>query len=200
MAKPPVFSAIKHKGRRYYELARAGEITETTEAAPPRAVKIYGFDVVDAKLPLVSCVVRCSRGTYVRSLARDFGEKLDLPASVATLERSRIGNFTADRAFSSDKLVPDRAGELEGISLDEALAFLPGVVLNERSTRELRFGGLPLRTDVVEVIGSTRGGAIRLLDENRALLAIGYRDSERPRDPFRVCDTYRVVDARSDAR
>jgi tRNA pseudouridine55 synthase len=197
---PPVFSAIKHNGRRLYQLARAGEVTETTEAAPPRQVKIYGFDVIQAKLPFVTCVVRCSRGTYVRSLARDFGEKLDLPASVATLERTRIGDFTTARSFSSERLVPDRAGELEGFSLDEALTFLPGVILNERSARELRFGGLPLRTDVVERIGSITGGAIRLLDETHTLLAIGYRDPERPRDPLRVCDSYRVVDAREDAR
>jgi tRNA pseudouridine55 synthase len=197
---PPVFSAIKHRGRRYYELARAGEVTEITEAAPPRQVKIYGFEVLEAKLPLVTCVVRCSRGTYVRSLARDFGEKLDLPASVDTLERTRIGAFTTARAFSSDQLTPDRSGELTGLSLDEALVFLPGVVLNDRSARELRFGGLPLRTDVVETIGVTRGaGTVRLLDTSRTLLAIGLRDPDQPRDPLRVCDSFRLltpIDAR----
>jgi tRNA pseudouridine55 synthase len=189
---PPVFSAIKHKGRRYYQLARAGEVTETTEAAPPRQVKIYGFEVLAANLPLVTCVVRCSRGTYVRSLARDFGEKLDLPASVDTLERTRIGSFAAESAFSSQRLTPEHAGELAGISLDEALSFLPGVVLDERAARELRFGGLPLRTDVVERIGSTAGGAIRLLDETRTLLAVGFRDPDRPRDHLRVCDSFRL--------
>jgi tRNA pseudouridine55 synthase len=189
---PPVFSAIKHKGRRYYQLARAGEVTETTEAAPPRQVKIYAFEVLEANLPLVTCVVRCSRGTYVRSLARDFGEKLDLPASVDTLERTRIGSFAAESAFSSQRLTPEHAGELAGISLDEALSFLPGVVLDERAARELRFGGLPLRTDVVERIGSTAGGAIRLLDETRTLLAVGFRDPDRPRDPLRVCDSFRL--------
>jgi tRNA pseudouridine55 synthase len=189
---PPVFSAIKNKGRRYYEMARAGEVSETTEAAPPRQVKIHGFDVIDAQLPLVTCVVRCSRGTYVRSLARDFGEKLDLPASVATLERSRIGAFSVANAFSSERLDPEQAHDLTGLSLDEALSFLPGVVLDERSARELRFGGLPLRTDVVERIGSTAGGAIRLLDEARTLLAVGFRDPDRPRDPLRVCDSFRL--------
>jgi tRNA pseudouridine55 synthase len=189
---PPVFSAIKHKGRRYYELARAGEVTETTEAAPPRQVKIYAFDVLEAKLPLVRCVVRCSRGTYVRSLARDFGEKLDLPASIDTLERSRIGSFTVTNAFPSAHLTPEHAHDLAGLALDDALSFLPGVVLDAHSARELRFGGLPLRTDVVERIGTTGGGAIRLLDEARTLLAVGYRDPDRPRDPLRVCDSYRL--------
>jgi tRNA U55 pseudouridine synthase TruB len=137
--------------------------------------------------------VRCSRGTYVRSLARDFGEKLDLPASVATLARTRIGQFGRENAFSSEKLTVEHAGDLTGLTLDEALAFLPAVVLEPRAARELRFGGLPLRQDVVETIGSTRGGAIRLLDETRTLLAIGFRDPDRPRDPLRVCDSFRLT-------
>ena len=189
---PPVFSALKNKGRRYYELARAGEVSETAEAATPRQVKIYSFDIAAVELPVVRCVVRCSRGTYVRSLARDFGEKLDLPASVSTLSRARIGAFGLDRAFPSEALVPERADEFIGLSLDEALEFLPGVVLGARAARELRFGGLPLRTDVLETIGGRAVGAIRLLDEDHALLAVGYRDPERPRDPLRVCDSFRL--------
>jgi len=59
---PPVFSALKSRGRRYYAMARAGEIADSTDAATPRQVKIYGFDVVSAELPIVRCVVRCSRG------------------------------------------------------------------------------------------------------------------------------------------
>jgi tRNA pseudouridine55 synthase len=189
---PPAFSAIKHKGRRYYERARAGEVTETTEAVPPRHVKIYSFDVLGADLPVVHCVVRCSRGTYVRSLARDFGEKLDLPASIATLSRARIGEFSLAKAYPSEALVPERADELIGLPLDEALSFLPAVVIDARAARELRFGGLPLRQDVIETIGSPRGGAIRLLDEARSLLAVGFRDPDRPRDPLRVCDSFRL--------
>jgi tRNA pseudouridine55 synthase len=189
---PPVFSALKRKGRRYYELARAGEVSETTEVAAPRQVKIYSFEVLGADLPIVQCVVRCSRGTYVRSLARDFGEKLDLPASIATLTRTRIGAFSLDNAFPSEKLTPENAESLTGFSLDDALAFLPAVVIDARAARELRFGALPLRTEVVESIGSTREGAIRLLDETHRLLAVGFRDGERPRDPLRVCDSFRL--------
>lgn len=189
---PPVYSALKHKGRRYYELARAGEVSESTEAATPRQVQIYAFDVAGVNLPIVHCVVRCSRGTYVRSLARDFGEKLGLPASISTLSRTRIGAFAIDRAIPSGTLVPERAEELVGHTLDEALSFLPGVVLGARAARELRFGGLPLRSDVLETIGGPRTGAIRLLDEGHVLLAVGYRDPERPRDPLRVCDSFRL--------
>jgi tRNA pseudouridine55 synthase len=195
---PPVFSAIKQKGRRSYDLARNGG-DEPAEAPAPRHVKIYDFQVVDAALPVVRCVVRCSRGTYVRSLARDFGEKLGLPASVSALARTRIGAFSLERAFPSSKLTPAHAGELTGLSLDEALSFLPAAVLSARSVRELMFGALPLRTEVMETIGSTRAGAIRLLDEQHRLLAVGTRDAERPRDPLRVCDSFRMfVEAHAD--
>lgn len=197
---PPVFSALKRQGKRYYQLARAGEMTEASEATPPRQVKIYSFDVLEAELPIVRCVVRCSRGTYVRSLARDFGEKLDLPASIATLARTRIGAFAMASAYGSDRLAPDHADELTGLSLDEALSFLPAVVLDARAARELRFGGLPLRQDVIETLGAPRGGAIRLLDEAHALLAVGYRDPDRPRDPLRVCDSFRALCQTGDSR
>jgi tRNA pseudouridine55 synthase len=197
---PPVFSALKRRGRRSYELARAGEAGEGVEAAAPRQVRIYGFDVVGADLPLVHCVVRCSRGTYVRSLARDFGARLGLPSSIASLTRTRIGAFSLERAFPSAKLDATHADELVGLSLDDALSFLPAVVLSARATRELSFGMLPLRTEVVESIGATRAGVIRLLDESRALLAVGTRDTDRPRDPLRVCDSFRLfVEARPGA-
>jgi len=194
---PPAFSALKRKGRRSYELARAGEGAEALEAATPRRVKIYAFEVVSVDLPLVRCVVRCSRGTYVRSLARDFGEKLDLPASIASLTRTRIGAFAAAGAFPSTRLTPVDADELVGLDLGEALSFLPAVVLSPRAARELSFGTLPLRTEVVETIGVARAGAVRLLDETHALIGVGTRGAERPRDPLRVCDSFRLyVEAR----
>jgi tRNA pseudouridine55 synthase len=194
---PPVFSALKRRGRRSYELARAGGPGEAAEPVAPRRVKIHAFEVAAADLPLVHCVVRCSRGTYVRSLARDFGEKLGLPSSIASLARTRIGAFSLGHAFPSLKLDVAHADELTGLALDEALSFLPAVVLSARATRELSFGMLPLRTEVVETIGTTGAGVIRLLDERRALLAVGTRDADRPRDPLRVCDSFRLfVEAR----
>lgn len=183
---PPVYSAIKRKGRRHYEMARAGE----DAPVEPRLVTIYGCEVTSVALPLVRCVVRCSRGTYVRSLARDLGARLGLPASLTTLTRTRIGPFRLEDAFASGDLVPGCAPA--GLPLEEALAFLPGVVIGERASRELRFGALPLRQDVVEVIGSPRHGAMRVLDQNGILLAVGTRDADHPRDPLRICDSLRL--------
>jgi tRNA pseudouridine55 synthase len=185
---PPAYSAIKRKGRRHYELARAGEVTEV----PARVVNIYGFEVVAVDLPVVRCVVRCSRGTYVRSLAKDFGEKLGLPASLTSLTRTRIGDFRLADAYSSTKLVPGGGEDMAGLELGDALAFLPAVVINTRARRALQFGILPLRQEVVETIGSPRHGAMRLLGESGELLAVGTRDADHPRDPLRVCDSFRL--------
>ena len=185
---PPAYSAIKRGGRRHYQIARSGEAAEIA----PRQVNIYGFEVTRVDLPIVRCVVRCSRGTYVRSLARDLGERLSLPASLTSLARTRIGAFDLAHAYPSDRLVPGGAADLAGLALEDALAFLPGVVITERARHELRFGIVPLRQDVVEVIGSPRHGAMRVLDEDGTLLAVGTRDSERPRDPLRICDSFRL--------
>lgn len=189
---PPAYSALKRGGKRMSDLARAGEPAEAT----PRTVTIYAFEVVSAELPIVHCVVRCSRGTYVRSLAKDLGDKLGLPASVASLTRSRIGQFRVEDAVSSECLTPERADEVRGLDLGEALSFLPAVVVSARSKRSLLFGASPLRTDVVEVVNAATIGAVvgplRILDEEGTLLAIGARGGDHPRDPLRVCDSFRL--------
>lgn len=195
---PPAYSALKRGGKRFSDLARAGEAAE----AQPRTVRIYGFDVVGYDAPIVHCVVRCSRGTYVRSLAKDLGAKLGLPASIATLERSRIGEFRVEDAVPSDALTPERADEVAGLELGEALSFLPGVVVSTRAKRALLFGASPLRSDVVETQGAPTIGAmvgpLRIVDEDGTLLAIGTRGGDHPRDPLRVCDSFRLyVDANS---
>lgn len=185
---PPAYSAVKRGGKRAYQLARAGEEVATE----PREVTIYGFEITEVELPRVRCVVRCSRGTYVRSLARDLGERLGLPASLTSLARTRIGSFAQRDGFPSHKLVKGAEDAPAGIELADALSFLPGVVITERAGRALQFGTLPLRQDVVSVIGSPRHGAMRVLAEDGTLLAVGTRDAERPRDPLRICDSLRL--------
>jgi tRNA pseudouridine55 synthase len=197
---PPAYSALKRGGRRFSDLARAGEIAE----AEPRTVRVYAFDVEAFDSPLVTCVVRCSRGTYVRSLAKDLGERLGVPASIAALARTRIGAFRIEDGISSERLRPEFADDVVGLDLAGALSFLPGVVVSTRAKRALSFGSSPLRTDVLEVVGAPTIGAvsgpIRILDEDGVLLAVGTRGDGRPRDPLRVCDTFRLfVEANGDA-
>jgi tRNA pseudouridine55 synthase len=186
---PPRFSAVKRSGRRMYEVAREGG----DEDAPARSVTIHDFTVAAVSLPDVHCVVRCSRGTYVRSLARDLGERLGgVPAHVAALSRTRIGAFARDGAFPSERIA---ARDLEGITgypLEEALDFLPGVVLSSRSKRSLLYGTLPDGQDVVATIGTLGPcDAVRLLDEDGTLLAVGQRGGEE-RNRLRLVDSFRL--------
>ena len=189
---PPAYSALKRGGKRMSDLARAGEPAEAT----PRLVHIYGFEVVSFTTPIVECVVQCSRGTYVRSLAKDLGDNLGVPASIASLTRTRIGSLRIEDAVSSHSLTTERADEVTSLDLGEALSFLPAVVISARSKRSLLFGASPLRTDVVEVVNAASIGAVigplRIMDEDGALLAIGTRGADHPRDPLRVCDSFRL--------
>ncbi len=87
--KPPIFSAIKKDGKRLYELARAGETTEIKT----RKVTISSFEITKIDLPNIEFRVVCSKGTYIRSLAYDFGLALNSGAHLSTLRRTKIGNF-----------------------------------------------------------------------------------------------------------
>ena len=93
---PPVFSALKKNGKRLYEYARSGEDPEIT----PRTVNVYEFKIIKINLPKVDFLVRCSKGTYIRSLAHDFGKSLSNGAHLSSLKRTRVGNYKIENAFS----------------------------------------------------------------------------------------------------
>ena len=93
---PPVFSAIKKEGKRLYEYARAGEEVEIKS----RRIKITEFEITDIRGLEVDFKVVCSKGTYIRSLAYDFGKALDSGAHLSALRRTRIGRYHVNEAFS----------------------------------------------------------------------------------------------------
>ncbi|MDA9668402.1 tRNA pseudouridine(55) synthase TruB [Flavobacteriaceae bacterium] len=95
---PPVFSALKKNGKRLYEYARAGEDPEIT----PRTVNVHEFKIIKINLPKVDFLVRCSKGTYIRSLAHDFGKSLSNGAHLSSLKRTRVGNYKIENAFSME--------------------------------------------------------------------------------------------------
>ena len=96
LQKPPIFSAIKKDGKRLYTLAREGKTTEL----PDREISIEEFQITQIDLPEVEFVVRCSKGTYIRSLSHDFGRALDSGAHLTALRRTAIGDFSVDNAVS----------------------------------------------------------------------------------------------------
>ena len=98
MQTPPLFSAKKIDGTRAYELARAGEEVELRQAR----INIYEMELLEYDLPRIRIRVRCSKGTYIRSLAREIGEALDSGAHLTSLRRTRSGGFTLARAMQLD--------------------------------------------------------------------------------------------------
>ncbi len=94
--QPPVFSALKKDGKRLYEFARSGENVEV----PYRTITISEFDITKIDLPNVDFRVVCSKGTYIRSLANDFGKALNNGAHLSALRRTKIGDFSVGKAVS----------------------------------------------------------------------------------------------------
>ena len=93
---PPVFSALKKDGKRLYEFAREGIEVEI----PTRKVNIRSFELTRKAIPKVDFKVICSKGTYIRSLANDYGKALNSGAHLSTLRRTRIGEFNIEHAIS----------------------------------------------------------------------------------------------------
>ena len=100
---PPIYSAIKKDGVALYELARKG-----IEVIPkPRNVTIHSFEITSINLPVIAFKVVCSTGTYIRSLANDFGAVLGCGGYLSSLRRTKIGDFEASNAIDLEELMKE---------------------------------------------------------------------------------------------
>jgi len=97
---PPKFSAVKVKGKRAYELARKGKDFELA----PKTVFIKEIELIEFNYPLIKARIVCGKGTYIRSLARDLGEKLRTGAYITELERTSIGEFSKENSLELSEL------------------------------------------------------------------------------------------------
>lgn len=97
--QPPIFSALKKEGKKLYEFARKGEEVDI----PFRTVSISKFEITKIDLPNVEFRVVCSKGTYIRSLAHDFGKALRNGAHLSALRRTRIGDFSVENAIGIEE-------------------------------------------------------------------------------------------------
>lgn len=98
---PPIFSAIKKDGKRLYEHARAGEEVEIQS----RKTTIYEFEITRIALPEIDFRVKCSKGTYIRSLAFDFGKAMESGSHLTVLRRTKIGNYSVENGISPEAFV-----------------------------------------------------------------------------------------------
>ena len=98
---PPIYSAIKKKGKRLYEYARSGEKIQIDS----RKVTIHHFDFKKIKLPDLNFEVKCSKGTYIRSLANDFGKSVNSGGYLSSLRRTAVGSFKVENALTPQELL-----------------------------------------------------------------------------------------------
>jgi len=137
--RPPIYAALKHKGKPLYRLARQGRTVERA----PRTVHIYELSVVDWSPPLVTLDVVCSKGTYIRSLAHDLGEKLGCGAHLAALTRLASGPFRLEQAVSPEELAAAlREGRAAALAypVTQALADFGTLTLDGAPAEQLRHG------------------------------------------------------------
>ena len=163
---PPDYSAAKVTGRRAYELARQGKEV----ALQARTVQIYGSDLLAYSFPHLEIEVRCGKGTYIRSLARDLGERLGCGALIETLRRTRIGPFRVEDAIGLDLSGETARSRL--LPVAEAVADLPRLVLETTEIARLRQGQrIPYDSNLGKEIQE-----FAVFDGNDALVAVANFD------------------------
>lgn len=173
---PPMYSAIKKDGVRLYKLAREGKTAEI----PSRDIEIYSIDVLKSLNEDFEFVIdtHVSKGTYIRSLARDIGEYLGCGATLAGLERTYASGFNISECMPLDKLSGENIGEYI-LSEEKAVSYLPKINVTEKQAVRFSNGGQlgfdRLRLDLNKV---TENELFRVKFGEK-LLGIGFADCER---------------------
>jgi tRNA pseudouridine55 synthase len=162
--RPPAYSAISIGGQRLYALARRGEAV----VAPEREVTIYALDLTDWRPPQFALDVRCSKGTYIRALARDLGRTLGCYAYLAGLRRTASGAFTLDQATTLEQLEAAGDDRLATYLLPPraAVAHLPAIALEPDEVGRVRSGQRLRRSEAGD-------GLTALLDSDGIVVGVG---------------------------
>ncbi|MBU3070574.1 tRNA pseudouridine(55) synthase TruB [Aestuariicella sp. G3-2] len=186
---PPMYSALKHNGEPLYKLARQGIEIER----PARPVTIYSIELLDFRAgeqAEVDLDIRCSKGTYIRSIAEDLGKALGCGAHVAVLHRSESGPFEESATVSLDELREERGEGLAELldhhllPTDAPVQELPSMALEDTSAYYFRLGN-PVMDPQVYRIGD-EGDMVRVFAENGDFLGIGVLDDEGRVAPKRL--------------
>ncbi|MGB7063224.1 MAG: tRNA pseudouridine(55) synthase TruB [Candidatus Zixiibacteriota bacterium] len=169
---PPLHSAIKYKGKRLYQYAREKKEIERTK----RKVEIKEISIMDVNMPYVELKVSCSKGTYLRSLAHDVGQKLGCGAYLFSLRRTKVGSYGLQDALSPERISEvKKEGKINEalISIEEALAHLPSVAVQEDSVARVQHGIPLVSSSVSKVEGSFEPGqTVSITDEQGRIIAM----------------------------
>jgi tRNA pseudouridine55 synthase len=172
LQQPPAYSAVKVEGTRSYRLARGGE----TARPPAREVEVYSSRVIDftpGDRAVARIEVRCGSGTYLRSIARDLGEKLGVGAYLGRLVRTAYGPLTIDRASGLESLTSPGAVRDRLLSAEVILPLMERVRLNVEQEALVRQGRS------VRVLPEPAPGPVRAHDSEGRLVALGHTDPLR---------------------
>ncbi|HZV83103.1 MAG TPA: tRNA pseudouridine(55) synthase TruB [Geobacteraceae bacterium] len=191
---PPMFSALKRDGVPLYKLARKGETVER-EA---RRIFIHLLTIDRIELPEVSFVVRCSRGTYVRTLAHDMGEALGCGAHLLQLRRTASGSFALADAFTLDQLTEASPREIAArhfISIRKALAHLPELELSDSGYSRIKNGIAPGEADFEAAGGFPPAGQVVLCHRGvvAAVAEVVAPDEHQGGKHMRICRGFNQV-------
>ncbi len=174
---PPMYSARRVNGKRLYELAREGKTVER-EATP---ITVYQMEILETDLPRVRFRVRCSRGTYIRSLCRDAGEALGCGACMEELIRTQTEGFTLEESHTLEEVETCvREGRIDSlvIPLEDILSDYPRICVSEKGDR-LLLNGNPLDEPLLP--GAPKEGRFRLCTSGGDFVGIYQWQKEKGR-------------------
>ena len=170
---PPMFSAIKHEGKRLYQLARCGKTVDRAT----RRVHIFCIELLEYDNGDVKIRVECSKGTYIRSLAYDIGEKLGCGAHVVALQRTRVGRFQRADSLSMETIEHLMARGLlqkHVMSINDALDSLPVIKVDAEGRRRFEKGASVIWKNAAPVQPwDTKRKTIRIVDSENTFVGLG---------------------------
>jgi tRNA pseudouridine55 synthase len=171
---PPAFSAVSVTGQRAYRLARRGKEVNL----PARRVRIHAIAVAAYEYPRLDLEVRCGKGTYIRSLARDIGQRLGCGGYVEALRRTRVGSFEADDALLLDADADTARAKLRPLA--EAVAELRKLTLDVLAIQRLRHGGSLLFGDPqLSTHSLTTDTELAVFDSEGRFALLAFADGQR---------------------
>ncbi len=177
MQVPPMYSALKVNGQRLYDLARKGQTVERKA----RPVTIYRIDILEMRLPFVRMEVTCSKGTYIRTLCHDIGERLGCHGALSYLLRTRVAGYTLLNALSLAEIEKKRDdGTLDQYirPVDDVFSAYPAVKVLPEADRFL-YNGNPLRKGQVSDMAPSKSGNYRIYDSAGKFCAVYQWDEAR---------------------
>lgn len=172
MQVPPMYSALKKNGVRLYDLARQGIEVEREG----RRVVIYNIENIKINLPYVSMDVTCSKGTYIRSLCFDIGQKLNVGATVTKLERTRTSSFYKENSIKLSELTKENIHNYL-ITIEEALKKYDSIKINKGFSKFL-VNGVKVCDKRVTNCNVKENILYRIYDENNIFLGLGMKDEK----------------------